>query len=185
MNAVTRVITKQLAGEEDITFGTGTVTQSRGGSDRTITKVDKIHPVGNVSILQGDTIDPLKFGKLMLLCHTVSNDNGGGLIYWDPTDTTSTDDNGTIFVSTFSGASGRWKRLFTGPKNVKMFGGSGDGVTEVTSNLASLSSDINTKGKQTGVMYFNTTTGLPVWAAGSTPSSVWVDATGATAHTPV
>jgi hypothetical protein len=55
-----------------------------------------------------------------------------------------------------------------------------------TTNLADITHAVNTNaGKQLGTWVFNTTTGLPVWAAGSADGSVWLDATGATAHTPV
>ena len=57
-------------------------------------------------------------------------------------------------------------------------------ATGTTSNFTSIASDLNTKGKVAGKMAFNTTTSKPVWATGSTAASVWVDATGATAHTP-
>ena len=53
-----------------------------------------------------------------------------------------------------------------------------------TSDLDSLSSLVNTEGKYEGKQVFNTTTNKPVYAVGSSASSVWVDATGATAHTP-
>lgn len=54
-----------------------------------------------------------------------------------------------------------------------------------TALLASIASSINTTGKYQGKPVFNTTTNIPVWAVGSLPGDVWVDATGATAHTPV
>ncbi|MDX1810300.1 MAG: hypothetical protein R3240_00010 [Gammaproteobacteria bacterium] len=184
MSATTRVVTKVLAGVQDLLFGVGSVTQSRAGANVTIDKIDMPLPVANIATLQGDTIDPSKFRFALALCHTAANDGGGGPFYWDPTDTTSTDDNGTVLVSTFSGATGRWKRLYTGGKNLKMFGGSGDGVTAVSSQFTSVTSDINIKGKQTGVSYFDTTLAKPVWASGPNASDPWVDATGATVHTP-
>jgi hypothetical protein len=59
-------------------------------------------------------------------------------------------------------------------------------VTETTTNLIDNAHAINTSAlKVAGYMVFNTTTSIPVWAAGSGDSDVWVDATGATAHTPV
>ena len=54
-----------------------------------------------------------------------------------------------------------------------------------TANLISLSSDVNTTGKFAGREVFNTSTSKPVYAVGSAPASVWVDATGTTEHTPV
>jgi len=55
-----------------------------------------------------------------------------------------------------------------------------------TTNLADITHVINTAaGKKLGAWVFNTTTSMPVWAAGDTDGAVWLDATGATAHTPV
>jgi hypothetical protein len=58
-------------------------------------------------------------------------------------------------------------------------------LVATTTQLADITDAVNTVGKEIGLSYFNTTTGLPVWAVGATAGSVWVDATGATAHTPV
>ena len=50
-----------------------------------------------------------------------------GLFQYDPTDTTSLDNGGTIIV----GADGRrWKRDFSGAVNVKWFGAKGDGLAD-------------------------------------------------------
>ncbi len=58
--------------------------------------------------------------------------------------------------------------------------------TSTTAALAAIGDAINTSDeKEAGFSVFNTTTGLPVWALGNTDGAVWVDATGATAHTPV
>lgn len=56
---------------------------------------------------------------------------------------------------------------------------------DTTANFASVSASINTLDKYQGKMAFNSTTSKPVWAAGANANSIWVDATGATAHTPV
>lgn len=53
-----------------------------------------------------------------------------------------------------------------------------------TTALTSLTSIVN-KLKRRGVSVFNSTTGKPVWAAADGAAGVWVDATGATVHTPV
>ncbi len=54
-----------------------------------------------------------------------------------------------------------------------------------TTLLEDITADINTINKYERKMIFNTSTNKPVWATGSTAGAVWVDATGATAHTPV
>lgn len=57
--------------------------------------------------------------------------------------------------------------------------------TSTTAALVAIANAINTAAeKEAGFMVFNTTTSLPVWAVGNTDGAVWVDATGATAHTP-
>ena len=59
-------------------------------------------------------------------------------------------------------------------------------VTSTTVALAAVGNAINTSArKEAGFMVFNTTTNKPVWAVGNADASVWVDATGATAHTPI
>lgn len=57
-------------------------------------------------------------------------------------------------------------------------------TTTTTAALVSAANAINTAGKAAGVSVFNTTTSKPVWATGSGATATWVDATGATAHTP-
>lgn len=59
-------------------------------------------------------------------------------------------------------------------------------VTATTAQLVAIADAINTTAdKVAGYEVFNTTTGAPVWAIGAADGDVWVDATGATAHTPV
>lgn len=58
-------------------------------------------------------------------------------------------------------------------------------VTSTTTALADIGNAINTAGKVTGKQVFNTTTGIPVWAVGSTAGALWNLAAGTTAHTPV
>ncbi len=54
-----------------------------------------------------------------------------------------------------------------------------------TAALVAIANDINVRAdKVEGYQVFNSTTGLPVWALGSADGDLWVDATGATAHTP-
>jgi hypothetical protein len=58
-------------------------------------------------------------------------------------------------------------------------------ITSTTAALEAIGNAINTANKVTGRMVFNTTTNSPAWSVGATAGSVWVDATGATVHTPV
>lgn len=54
-----------------------------------------------------------------------------------------------------------------------------------TANFASLTAVINTIGKFAGKMAWNSNTLKPVWAVGAAAGSVWVNADGTTAHTPI
>ena len=59
-------------------------------------------------------------------------------------------------------------------------------VTATTTELEDIADAINTGAdKVAGYMVFNTTDGAPVWAVGAADGSVWNDATGTLAHTPV
>lgn len=63
-------------------------------------------------------------------------DGGGGVFYWDYTDTTTDPDFGTVFNAAIplgsecgSPGPGRWKRIYSGPFNVRWFGATGNGST--------------------------------------------------------
>lgn len=62
-----------------------------------------------------------------------------------------------------------------------------DGIMATASaNLASVTDVVNTMAfKRPGLMVWDTTLNKPVWSVGVNDNSVWVDATGATVHTPV
>jgi hypothetical protein len=59
-----------------------------------------------------------------------------------------------------------------------------DPLTATTTQLVAIGSVVNTVDKHAGKMIFNTTTGAPCWAVGSTAGALWVTSAGATAHTP-
>lgn len=59
-----RVIKKHLAGEEDLLYGEGEVTQNRGGLDYTLTKNRTIYPVNSEAELA--TLDTDRFVKAAL-----------------------------------------------------------------------------------------------------------------------
>jgi hypothetical protein len=88
---------------------------------------------------------------------------------------------------TANGLEGRTEAEFKADFNLE------DGVdvqaptpTATTTELADITNAINTTVlKVAGYMVFNTTTGAPVWAIGAADGSVWNDATGTLAHTPV
>ena len=119
----------------------------------------------NVGII--DTVEALRLKEpttdgqqISLLGHT-SSGIGGGEFYFDATDTTSSDNNGTIIVT--SGGS-RWKRSEIGFVNPEMFGALGDGIANDTDALnAALSLGIETRGIKSSSYLsdgFTTTTGF-------------------------
>ena len=55
------------------------------------------------------------------------HDGGGGHYTYDPTDTTSADNGGTIIVANDGG---RWKLQYTSAVSVRQFGAKGDGITD-------------------------------------------------------
>lgn len=59
----------------------------------------------------------------------------------------------------------------------------GRGVS--AADLADITADVNTTGKQKYACVWDTDADKPLWAAGSAAGDVWKDATGATVRTPV
>ena len=64
-----------------------------------------------------------------------------GFFYYDPADTTSADNGGTIIVS----GTKRWKRLYSGAVNVKWFGAKGNGVDDDTAAFVTANSYLMTR----------------------------------------
>jgi hypothetical protein len=60
---------------------------------------------------------------------TVTSTGISGVFVYDSTDTTSSDNGGTIIVDS---ANRRWKRIYSGKISVKWFGAKGDGTTDDT-----------------------------------------------------
>ncbi|MBV9249100.1 MAG: hypothetical protein JO227_07660, partial [Acetobacteraceae bacterium] len=77
---------------------------------------------------------------ILLGGYTAPNDGGGGLFYWDAS-SSSGDDGGTIIVPTGS-TTGRWKRIYTGPLDIRWFGAS----TSAADNEASIELAIKAAG---------------------------------------
>lgn len=53
--------------------------------------------------------------------------DGGGGIFWWSFDTTTADDGGTVIAKS-SGRTGAWKRVYSGPLNVRWFGAQGNAI---------------------------------------------------------
>src|SRR5262245_45174791 len=68
---------------------------------------------------------PLRPSSMFTRSYMAPNDGGGGLWTWDATDTTSVDNGGTI-VTPIIGPPGRWKRVYSGGRDVRWFGARAD-----------------------------------------------------------
>lgn len=73
-------------------------------------------------------------------------DGGEGIFFWDSSLTGVTDNDGTIILYNGTSTTGVWKRVYSGPINVKWFGISG------TDNADAIQKAITATGK--GVLYF-------------------------------
>jgi hypothetical protein len=80
--------------------------------------------VSNIAALRAiSTADPV----LYLQGYYALGDGGQGMFVYNPGDTTSADNGGTIIVDA---AGHRWYRDFSGPCSVRWFGAKGDGATD-------------------------------------------------------
>ena len=77
------------------------------------------------------TVMPGSAQYVQLAAHTKPGDGGDGLFRW--TSGKATANNGTIIGSTVA-SGGHWRRIYSGPVNVRWFGARGDG-TEVSTEI--------------------------------------------------
>lgn len=128
--AVNRVVTKQLAGLEDILTGVGTVVQARASGNVNITKINasnlsydisnsikekianKLEVLSSVLEMKAITTTALEDLVIYLSGYNNFGDGGGGLFWFDSSDTSSTEDLSLIF-NPDNPANGRWKRVDT------------------------------------------------------------------------
>jgi len=127
---VNRIVTKALAGLEDLLLGTGTATQTRSGVNTLVTKIDaagliyenaetlrtrfgkKVEVLTNVAALQALATATVAETYIYLLGYSTAGDGGGGLFWLDSSDTTTVEDLNIIFNPDDT-ANGRWKRVDT------------------------------------------------------------------------
>lgn len=94
-------------------------------SSKDIASTKTINSIAELRLLDGSV-----YGRVEVLGYYTAGDGGGGDFYWDSV-SVEADNGGTIFVATGI-TTGRWKRLYSGNVNVKLFGAKGDGVTDDT-----------------------------------------------------
>jgi len=127
-----RVVTKQLAGVEDILFGISSVSQTRDGTAYTINRILKLHPLNTkAELIALDTTNADKYyAQVELLGFTNKGDGGGGLYWYDVTEPISSDNGATILAPT--GATvGCWKKVTPTADNQTNFRLVGKAVNKV------------------------------------------------------
>ena len=125
-----RIVTKALAGVEDLLLGEGTVTQIRNGTLTNITKINASDLPYNANLSIRDklvkkpeilnTVAEMQLLNtsleaeiyVYLLGYFEAGDGGGGLFWLDSSDTSSIQDNNLIFYPDTL-INGRWKRINT------------------------------------------------------------------------
>jgi len=93
--------------------------------------VEHIYAVPNIAELK--SVMPESAQAVQILGHTKPGDGGDGLFYW--TAGSATPNDGTVVASDHSD-SGHWRRMVSGPVNVRWFGARSDG-TDVTKAMQS------------------------------------------------
>lgn len=170
---VSRVITKDLVGQEDILFGESTKSQTRNGTVYSITRIDKIHPVDTLAALAVLSVAnaDLLFTKVEVLGGAAKGDGGGGLFYYDSTEPQSNHNGTTIIQANGIAVNGCYVKITD--------------ETATQTNLAAVGSAINTVNKYEGKQIWDSTNKRPLWSKGSNPGDVWIDGANATVHTPI
>ena len=125
-----RLVTKALAGAEDLLLGEGVVNQTRNGTPVNITKINASNLSYNASLSIRDklakkpevlntvaemqALDTSLEAEIYvyLLGYYEAGDGGGGLFWLDSSDTSSTQDNSLVFYPDVL-LNGGWKRIDT------------------------------------------------------------------------
>jgi len=89
-------------------------------------------------------------------------DGGGGIFCWS--DIAAKDDGGTVINATAGGSASGWRRLYSGPRDVRWFGARGDGTTPASDAIQAAIDSCAQKGG--GKIFFPSTpppgSGTPV-----------------------
>jgi hypothetical protein len=159
-----RILKRVLIVHDDLAIGAGTVTQTRG--DLTIIGQE----IELVFIFR--TLDEIRYLDWNRYTRVALHVNNGPLIEYVFDELNVSADNGdTILEPNPAISVGRWIKVE---------------YSYTTTELEDITDPVNTSvAKHAGYMVWNSTTENPVWAVGSADGDLWVDATGATAHTPV
>lgn len=165
----TRTMTRSLIVHNDMAIGYGLVTQTRNDQTLAERQIELEWVFRTLDEIR--YLDHTKYTRVSL--HVA---NEPLYRYYFDSSSSAVDDGLDVLAPVPSVSNGRWIRVDALPKIFK----------SDTTNLEDATNEINTSAfKEEGRMVFNTVTNKPVWATGDGASDVWVDATGATAHTPV
>lgn len=123
-NPVVLLVDGNYAIRIDDNLGNLALEQANVNDGVPLTSVSGVSRIDTVADLRNE--EPTSDGQSIFLVGHTNQGLGGGEFYFDASDTTSTDNIGTIIVTT-GGA--RWKREYSGPVDVTWFGAIGDGVT--------------------------------------------------------
>lgn len=164
-----RTITKVLITQEDLALGQGTTSQTRQGSSTSVTQIDL--PWVVTSLVSLSALDTTKYKHCILNLSNVIR-----FYYYDASSAETADDY--VYVDPDSG-SGQWvlavdfDRIYT-----NMTG------EETAANIADVSATINTTGKYTAKLVWDTTNNRLMRASGSSAASAWYVVDGSASVTP-
>ena len=161
-----RILKRNLIAHEDLALGQGTTTQTRGDSVLLMQQIELPF------IFR--TLDEIRYCDWSRYTRLALHVDDGPLVYYVFDDVDVSADNGDTIIAPLPAISvGRWIKVQNPP-------------SYTTAELEDVTHACNTSvAKFAGSMVWNTTTSTPIWSVGSADADIWVDATGATAHTPV